>query len=237
MIRSTPSLRLATLAALVAAGSAGAQVTPSEPFGGRPFGAAPGTPAPGAAGVGGTAQQPVLVTPQQPVIVTPQQPVVVAPAPQPPVQQAQPAQPVVQPPAPAPAPAPMPSAVVGAPAQQQATPANGTGTPRGAAPAPAPAAQAPAAPAPLAPPFNAAANRPAPAASGAQPVARGLPADAPKVVISGSVWSRDPARRRLIVNGQPVREGADLGQGLVVQEVRRESAVLGYKGAQYNVWF
>jgi general secretion pathway protein B len=148
------------------------------------------------------------------------------------VQQAQPVQPMPMPQAPAAA--PLPNAVVGAPAQQQATPANGTGTPRGVAPGPAPAAQAPA---PLAPPFNAAAGRPAPAASGAQQAARGLPADAPKVVISGSVWSRDPARRRLIVNGQTVREGADLGQGLVVQEVRQESAVLGYKGAQYNVFF
>ncbi|RYY63765.1 MAG: hypothetical protein EOO24_57160 [Comamonadaceae bacterium] len=81
------------------------------------------------------------------------------------------------------------------------------------------------------------AARPANAPSGTQQAARGLPADAPKVVISGSVWSRDPARRLMIVNGQTVREGADLGQGLLLQEVRQDSAVLGYKGNQYNVYF
>jgi general secretion pathway protein B len=41
----------------------------------------------------------------------------------------------------------------------------------------------------------------------------------------------------LIVNGQVVREGADLGSGVVLQEVRPESAVLGFRGSRYNVFF
>jgi general secretion pathway protein B len=108
--------------------------------------------------------------------------------------------------------------------------------------APPPAANLPA-PAAATPPFGAA-NRNAPpaaaaaAASTAQaPSVRGLPPDAPKLVISGSVYSPDPAQRRLIVNGQIVREGEDLGQGVVVQEVKHEGAVLGYKGSNYHVTF
>jgi len=86
-------------------------------------------------------------------------------------------------------------------------------------------------PAPVTPPFTA--NRPP--ATGA--AVRGLPADAPKLVISGSVYSPDAARRMLIVNGQVFREGADLGSGVVLQEVRPDSAVLGFKGGRYNVYF
>ena len=56
-------------------------------------------------------------------------------------------------------------------------------------------------------------------------------------MVSGSVWSADPAKRMLIVNGQPVREGADLGSGVVVEHVHREGAVLGFRGNRYNVWF
>ena len=107
--------------------------------------------------------------------------------------------------------------------------------------APPPAANLPS-PAAATPPFGAA-NRNAPpaataAASATQaPPVRGLPPDAPKLVISGSVYSPDPAQRRLIVNGQIVREGEDLGQGVVVQEVKHEGAVIGYKGSNYHVTF
>jgi general secretion pathway protein B len=101
---------------------------------------------------------------------------------------------------------------------------------------PAPAAAS------ITPPFTGAAgnrNAPpavAPSTAQAQPV-RGLPADAPKLVISGSVYSPDPAQRLLIVNGQVQREGADLGQGVVLQQVREDRAVLSYKGNSYNVVF
>ena len=56
-------------------------------------------------------------------------------------------------------------------------------------------------------------------------------------MISGSVYSPDAGRRMLIVNGQVFREGADLGSGVVLQEVRPDSAVLGFKGGRYNVYF
>jgi general secretion pathway protein B len=95
-------------------------------------------------------------------------------------------------------------------------------------------------PSSVTPPF--AGNRP-PGAAGAssfgaqQTPVRGLPPDAPRLVISGAVYSPDPARRMLIVNGQVVREGADLGSGVVLEEVRPESAVLGFRGSRYNVFF
>jgi general secretion pathway protein B len=207
---------LAPIAALFAATASLAQVTPSEPFGGRPFGSAPASP-------------PVVV--QQ---AAPQQPVV-----------------VVQPPAvPAPAPAdnmagPMnrPSSVTGAPAgtqndaslqQQQAAP-----TPRGSGtfvpPAPAPAAAATPA-APMTPPIQAQRNVPAASAAAQAPV-KGLPADAPRIVISGSIFSPHAANRMVIANGQMFREGAEIASGVKLEEVRPESAVLGYRGARYNVFF
>ena len=130
------------------------------------------------------------------------------------------------------------------PAPAAAVPATPVPAPA-AAPAPTPPpAPAPPSPSSLAPPFGGnPANRNAPpaaaaAASGAaqQPV-RGLPADAPKLVISGSVFSPDRAKRVLIVNGQVAHEGTDLGQGVVLEEVRHEGAVLGYKGSRYTVTF
>lgn len=116
-------------------------------------------------------------------------------------------------------------------------------------PAPPPVALPPQAPPAMAQPQPPAAPRPmqspapAPAAppvvastSQAQPV-KGLPPDAPKLVISGGVYSANPTQRMLIVNGQVFREGADLGAGVVLQQVRPESAVLGFRGERYNVYF
>ena len=76
----------------------------------------------------------------------------------------------------------------------------------------------------------------APSSTAQQPV-KGLPADAPRLVISGSVYSSNPAQRLLIVNGQVWREGADLGAGVVLEQVRPDSAVLGFRGERYNVFF
>lgn len=244
------------LAAIASAGGALAQVTPAEPFGGRPFGADRSAPAP-------APQQQGAVQPQQPMVVQPgTAPVMVQPNGAPVVVQPQVPQQAVQAPAPQPAPAPPPVQ----PQTQQQNMAGPSGRPSSSVNAqqgngttttarqerqqdgdmavppivnPPPAA---AAPAPVTPPFGA--NRApatgtagAAAGSPAQQAVRGLPADAPKLVISGSVYSPDSARRMLIVNGQVFREGADLGSGVVLQEVRPDSAVLGFKGGRYNVYF
>ncbi|HEY0835536.1 MAG TPA: general secretion pathway protein GspB [Azospirillum sp.] len=75
------------------------------------------------------------------------------------------------------------------------------------------------------------------AAAGDPPVANGLPPDAPKLAISGGVYSANRAQRMLIVNGQVVNEGADLGGGLVLEEIRPKAAVLRFRGGRYSVGF
>ena len=152
----------------------------------------------------------------------------------------------------APAPASQPSPVA---VPIQATPAATVISP----PAP-PAPPMPAAPAVLGAPrpatpeqareaaFTARANPPgakAPANSGAppgaappppaSPVPGGLPADAPRITISGGVYSPNPAQRMLIVNGQVFNEGSEVAPGVKLEAVQARTAVLGFRGARYTV--
>lgn len=243
-MRVLSSTLLVLLAAVAGSVPALAQVKESEPFGGRPFGAPPGTQADTAASASST-QGSTMGGPGVSSVTAPGTPNMGN------------APPVVAAPVTVPAPAPvLPQVTTPLPALGTTAVAPATTAPTAAmqapgstaAPVPTPAPQPVAAiPAPAAagvvPPFGVGQNPsrnapPAVAASTAQqPPARGLPADAPKLVISGSVYSPDPARRLLIVNGQVMREGADLGQGLVLREVKQDSAVLGFKGSNYNVVF
>ena len=68
------------------------------------------------------------------------------------------------------------------------------------------------------------------------PVA-GLPPDAPKLVITGGVYSSSKAQRMLIVNGQVMAEGADLGSGVTLEEIKPKSAVLRFRGGRYSVTY
>jgi general secretion pathway protein B len=86
------------------------------------------------------------------------------------------------------------------------------------------------------PPPVAAPRAPLPPAPPAEPV-KGLPADAPKLVISGGVYSANPNQRMLIVNGQIVKEGADLGSGVVLQQITPSVVVLAFRGSQYRVMY
>ncbi len=92
----------------------------------------------------------------------------------------------------------------------------------------------------LAQPASAASPAPtasqAPAASSA-PAAAGLPPDAPKLAITGGVYSAAKAQRMLIVNGQVAMEGADLGSGVTLEEIKPKSAVLRFRGARYSVTY
>jgi general secretion pathway protein B len=65
----------------------------------------------------------------------------------------------------------------------------------------------------------------------------GLPPDAPKLAISGGVYSADRAQRMLIVNGQVFTEGSDLGSGVVLEEIKAKSAVLRFRGARYAITY
>jgi general secretion pathway protein B len=76
----------------------------------------------------------------------------------------------------------------------------------------------------------------APQAAATPPVA-GLPPDAPKLTITGGVYSADKAQRMLIVNGHVVAEGGDLGSGVTLEEIKPKTAVLRFRGARYSVGY
>jgi general secretion pathway protein B len=113
-------------------------------------------------------------------------------------------------------------------------------------PAPAPVAVAPVAPARAAVgPASAAAPaaaKPAAAASSATPatvpeaLATTAPPGAPRLAISGGVWSPNPAQRMLVVGGQVAGEGSELAPGLVLEQVRQGNrAVLNWQGQRWVV--
>lgn len=68
-----------------------------------------------------------------------------------------------------------------------------------------------------------------------------LPAEAqaqlPKVTVSGSTYSSNPAHRMLIVNGNIMREGQTVSPGLVLEVITPRSAVFNYNGTRFNVNF
>jgi general secretion pathway protein B len=104
-----------------------------------------------------------------------------------------------------------------------------------AVPAPPPPHPVPTPPPPPPPPAPVRAPPPPiPPAPPAQPVA-GLPGDAPKLVISGGVYSTDRVQRMLIVNGQVFNEGSEIGTGVVLEEIKPKTAVLRFRGSRYTV--
>jgi general secretion pathway protein B len=70
-----------------------------------------------------------------------------------------------------------------------------------------------------------------------QPPVAGLPAEAPKLSVSGGVYSTNPAQRMLIVNGQVFNEGSEVAPGVVLDEIKSKTAVLRFRGARYTVTF
>ena len=83
-------------------------------------------------------------------------------------------------------------------------------------------------------PAQSAAAAAAAAAPVAAPVA-GLPPDAPKLAISGGVYSTNPAQRMLIVNGQVFNEGSEIGPGVVLEQIKPKGAVLKFRNARYSI--
>ena len=57
----------------------------------------------------------------------------------------------------------------------------------------------------------------------------------PKLVVSGSVYSSNPAQRILIVNGQVLNEGATLAPDLVLESIGAKSAVLNLRGTRFRL--
>jgi general secretion pathway protein B len=163
------------------------------------------------------------------------------------VAQAQPAPAITPAPAINPPPAPAPAQPFTAPAvapRAASRPALRGGTQPGTAGAPATpmTARSPAAmqvPPRLSAPGMAlprlpAISAPVPPPPPSPPVA-GLPADAPKLVLSGGVYSTNPAQRMLIVNGQVFNEGSEVAPGVALDEIKARTVVLRFRGARYTV--
>lgn len=143
-------------------------------------------------------------------------------------------------PQPAPVPAPLPQAASPAPAEAgkavATQPVANTPTPQPAnpgspylAPVPPPGAIPPA-PAP-APPRPAAAEAPIPRLAELPDSTR---RELPRLAISGSVYSDDPASRFVIINGEVRREGANLGSDLVLEHIGTRELVLRFKGLRFR---
>jgi len=67
------------------------------------------------------------------------------------------------------------------------------------------------------------------------PAVAGLPADAPRISISGGVYSPNAAQRMLIVGGQVFNEGSEIAPGLVIDKIEQRTAILKFRGARYAV--
>jgi hypothetical protein len=68
------------------------------------------------------------------------------------------------------------------------------------------------------------------------PPVKGLPPDAPKLVINGGIYSERRDMRMAIVNGNVVREGQDVN-GVTVEQIRPEGVVLAYRGSRVHVLY
>ena len=174
------------------------------------------------------ASQPPAVIAQAPAVRVAPPPPTAAPAP-PAVRAPSPVVgSAIQPPPPAPA---IPAVV---PVPLQAGPPTGVDprnvprpSLRGAGPMPGGAAPVQGAPMPAPVP-------PHPSTATAPPIT-GLPPDAPKLAISGGVYSTNRVQRMLIVNGQVFNEGSEIGPGVVLEEIKPKTAVLRFRGATYNI--
>lgn len=136
------------------------------------------------------------------------------------------------PPAAAPQPAPEPVAAQPAPVERKSVPVSTAPARVAAAPKPAPKpAEKPVAAAPAAPRDE---DTPVPSISE-------LPDDIrrqlPTLSVSGASYSKNPASRMLILNGQVFKEGDRVANDLVLEQIRLKSAVLSFKGRRYSVSF
>ena len=85
-----------------------------------------------------------------------------------------------------------------------------------------------------APPASAALIGPPPVSSATQALQLSpLPDNAPKLVVSGSTYSDNPAYRILIVNGQLFREGESPATGIKIEKIGVRATVLRYEGTSF----
>lgn len=168
-------------------------------------------------------------------------PSAMAEAPPPPPNHAPP-MPQAQPPGVAVAPALEPAPPLQLPAEPQAPhhpPPRETGADMHAR---APQNTAQSAPPPNAPPAAATQQPPQADAGSSRIYARHeLPGhiqrELPQLSIGGSVYSEDPAKRFVVINGSIVHEGDKPLPGLVLEQIKLKSAVLRYKDYRYEIGY
>lgn len=181
--------------------------------------AVPATPAPAVPAAPTPATPPVAqAVPPTAVITAPPE---AAPAPAPRAEPAPRRAPADAPPPRAPAPTAMPPAAM---------------TPPLAGPAAAarPATQ----PAPVAPPVPASPANTAPAQAPLPTLAELPPAlrqSLPALNLGGGIYSAEPANRLLIVNGQVLREKAQLAPELVLESIGPRAAVFRFRGQRFEM--
>jgi len=60
-------------------------------------------------------------------------------------------------------------------------------------------------------------------------------AELPKLLVSGHIWSEDPALRLLSVDDRLLHEGDEAAPGVILQEITPSGAVFVYKGWHLRV--
>ena len=157
-------------------------------------------------------------------------PVSAAPAPVAPVTQAVPPAPIVAaPPVATPAPAPVAAASAPLPRPAGAMPAQPAATARATPPAQVPAA------APAVPPTPAAANPPAAQVVTLAELPPQLRQALPPLNLGGGIYSPEPANRLLIVNGQVMREKAQIAPDLVLESIGPRAAVFKFRQQRFEM--
>lgn len=151
------------------------------------------------------------------------------PQPAPPIAAKPIAAPAVKPQSP-PAPAPVPLLATAPPTAKASAPAS-SGT---AAPAPATKTSTLPVPAPAVPTSTAA--EPSRIYTQAE-LPEDVRRDLPKLAVTGSVYSSNPAQRMLVLNGQVMQEGGSPGGDVVLEQIRPKSAVLRFRGYRYSLDF
>lgn len=136
----------------------------------------------------------------------------------------------------APQPAPKPVAAQPAPVERKSLPVSPAPEPATARVATAPKLAPRPAEKPVAPAPAAARDEDTPVPSISElpdDIRRQLPA----LSVSGASYSKNPASRMLILNGQVFKEGDKVANDLVLEQIRLKSAVLSFKGRRYSVSF
>lgn len=57
----------------------------------------------------------------------------------------------------------------------------------------------------------------------------------PTLTTGGAMYSETPSKRMLIINGQLFQEGASVAPGLVLEQIKLNSAVLSFQGQRFSI--